>query len=549
MLATKIKQHMTINFEKIDKVENWIFLSITILNLIPIFVGKFFPTMDGAAHLYNSNLINNLLFESKLNDFFIFNPEPVPNWTSHLFLSILNKFTPAFIAEKVFLILYFIGLPYAFRRLVKVINSKNIFFSYLIFPFTYSFMFMLGFYNFSIAIIFMFITLQYWIKYEDNFSIKRKIIFFLFIILTYFSHILVFAITLLLIGLNVFFKNVVQAINSPNSLNKCMINAIKKTKTLIIISFIPLLLLFYYFYSRPSTGNNVFLKPQELIDWLKNIRSIIIYNISIEEVYTKKIFYSIIILLLAAFYNRINAIGSQFHSFSKRKLYSTIKGNLYISDLWIFAAIIILIMYFVLPDSNGSAGFLSARLGFLFFILLIIWLSAQKYPKWLIILSVIVVLYCNFKLVKYYASAIKTLNKIAVNCNEASLQIEPNSIVLPLNYSDNWLVGHFSNYLGIDKPMIILENYECGTGYFPLKWNKNIMPNILLGNLSSNEFPCVFWESNMENTKVKIDYVFVLGTFEKISDSCNLNIKNVVLDNYNLIYSNNNCQLYKIKSH
>ena len=60
---------------------------------------------------------------------------------------------------------------------------------------------------------------------------------------------------------------------------------------------------------------------------------------------------------------------------------------------------------------------------------------------------------------------------------------------------------------------------------------------------------CVFWESNMENTKVKIDYVFVLGTFEKISDSCNLNIKNIVLDNYNLIYSNNNCQLYKIKSY
>ena len=70
MYLHQIKQNM--NLKGIEKVERWFFLAMTLLNLMPIFVGKFFPTMDGAAHLYNSNLINHLLFESRLNDFFIF---------------------------------------------------------------------------------------------------------------------------------------------------------------------------------------------------------------------------------------------------------------------------------------------------------------------------------------------------------------------------------------------------------------------------------------------------------------------------------------------
>ena len=99
---------MTLNLKKIYKVENWFFLSVTILNLSPIFIGEFFSTMDGPAHLYNSNLINRLLFESKLNDFFIFNQEPIPNWTGHIFLSVINKFAPAFITEKGLLIFFFL---------------------------------------------------------------------------------------------------------------------------------------------------------------------------------------------------------------------------------------------------------------------------------------------------------------------------------------------------------------------------------------------------------------------------------------------------------
>ena len=124
-------------------IEKYFFLIVTILNLIPVLSGKFFTTLDGAAHLYNSNLINILLFENNidLQNFFVLNHEPVPNWTGHFILSFFNYFFPAFIAEKILVLLYLIGLPYSFRRLIKTISPDNYLLSYFIFPFSYSLFF------------------------------------------------------------------------------------------------------------------------------------------------------------------------------------------------------------------------------------------------------------------------------------------------------------------------------------------------------------------------------------------------------------------------
>ncbi|HBL73696.1 MAG: hypothetical protein A2W90_13215 [Bacteroidetes bacterium GWF2_42_66] len=532
------------NWLKTDKVEKWIFLLMTGINLVPVLIFKFFPTMDGAAHLYNSNLINCLLFESNplLNSFFDFNPVPVPNWTGHLFLSVFNYFLPAFIAEKALLIFYFVGLPYAFRGLINTINPENRLLSYLIFPFTYSFLLLLGFYNFSIAIVLMLITLQCWIRESDRWpiSIRKIILLSILMVFTYFSHVVVFAILLLLIGIDLFFKEILLARQKSNGLNPFF----KKTGILIGVSFIPIVLLLF-FIIRPSVGSPTFLERYELIAWLKKIRPIIAYNIEVEEVYTTKIFYVITGLLVIVGYTRINQVIQTVVSSPKSKFFSILKQNIFSSESWIVAALLVLALYFILPDSNGSAGFVSIRFGLLFFIILLIWITSQTIPKWLVITAVVVVLFVHLKRERFYLSVIKDLNTIAVDCYSASKQIAPNSIVLPVNYSNNWLVGHFSNYLGIDKPMIILENYECGSGLFPLKWKESFIPNTMLGNLTANQLPCLQWKSNIENSMAKIDYVFVLGNLDMKTDSCSTVLKDAIFENYELICSNNNYQLFK----
>lgn len=121
------------NTLRINQLERLLFFTITVLTLLPVLCFKFFPTMDGPAHLYNSNLINSLLFDNNetLHSFFIFNSLPVPNWTGHLILSIFNFFLPSFIAEKILLVFYVVGIAYSFRCLVLAFAPENIFFTYL----------------------------------------------------------------------------------------------------------------------------------------------------------------------------------------------------------------------------------------------------------------------------------------------------------------------------------------------------------------------------------------------------------------------------------
>jgi len=129
---------LNLTFSK--KAEAVIFFIVTLLNLYPVLSNQYFPTLDGAAHLYNANIIKELILhpEGAFANYFEFNSSPVPNWTGHFILTFFRFIFPAFLAEKCLLIIYLVGLPYAFRSLVKRLNPKNALGAYFIFPFCYT---------------------------------------------------------------------------------------------------------------------------------------------------------------------------------------------------------------------------------------------------------------------------------------------------------------------------------------------------------------------------------------------------------------------------
>ena len=65
--------------------------------------------------------------------------------------------------------------------------------------------------------------------------------------------------------------------------------------------------------------------------------------------------------------------------------------------------------------------------------------------------------------------------------------------------------------------------------------------------IESGKFLCRQWKSNKQNSRKSINYVFVLGDFPYELDSCNQAIKDVIQKNYDLIYKNESCNLFKIK--
>ncbi|MBL0047326.1 MAG: hypothetical protein IPP32_04415 [Bacteroidetes bacterium] len=65
----------------------YLFYGVFLANIIFLFSIELYPSSDGAAHLYNSNLIYHLIKGDSeiINTFFVFNTIPVPNWMDHFF--------------------------------------------------------------------------------------------------------------------------------------------------------------------------------------------------------------------------------------------------------------------------------------------------------------------------------------------------------------------------------------------------------------------------------------------------------------------------------
>src|SRR5690349_10125799 len=80
----------------------YLFHAVVLLNTLPALLFRFFPTMDGPAHLYNARLIRELLGgNSALAPYVVLNDFPVPNWLGHFILAAAGAVVPAFLAEKI----------------------------------------------------------------------------------------------------------------------------------------------------------------------------------------------------------------------------------------------------------------------------------------------------------------------------------------------------------------------------------------------------------------------------------------------------------------
>ena len=124
-----------------DRTNRWekiLFIIFSLINLLPLFTSTIFPTIDGAAHLNNAVLFRHLVSGNEfLEQYFMFNHEPVPNWSGHILLMLLDFFLPPLIALKMLQVLIIGLLPFAFRYLVVAIAPQNRYFSFLIFQSIY----------------------------------------------------------------------------------------------------------------------------------------------------------------------------------------------------------------------------------------------------------------------------------------------------------------------------------------------------------------------------------------------------------------------------
>lgn len=507
-------------FDLIKKHEARLFYFLVLINLIPLFAGTYFPALDSPAHLYNSKLILELIGGSSpvVHQFYLLN-ELVPNLSGHAIIALFMTVLPPFLAEKAFLVIYAIGLPFSFRYLLKSTPSTNISFSFLILPFVYSYLFSLGFYNFSISLVFMFLALGYWIKTSNKkASIGSVLLLSILCFLTFTSHLVMYVLlfTFLLAQIGIaYFRWFFGQKEKKRYVNVAWV---KQLGVVLIANLIPLYFTGVYFSKRPQTGVDYgFISWTERLSYFTDFRPLIAYNPEIEQYFTKALFFLFVLLILLAVVFRVRKYLEQKRMKSSRIEFLSKLVNSPSLLATIFC-IISFAAFLIMPDSDGYSSYVSVRMALLFLIFIIYWVATTIHQKRIAILCIPVIMYVVVGLSVYYSYVVKGSNPIANEIVSISELIEPNSIVMPIDVSNNWLLENHSNYLGVKKPMIILANYEASLDYFPVKWNDNkAKVKFLKGEFGSCSLA---YPLSGNGDALNIDYLFVLGPISNLNREC-----------------------------
>lgn len=528
MVHSEIQYFYKMSFLKQRRIEPFLFGTMVLISIIPILVFKHFPTLDGPAHLYNSNLLGHLLSgDSFLGNYFKLNNISTPNWLGHFAILIFQRIFGSIIAEKIIVIICIAGLAYSFRFLLTTLNPHQIAISYLILPFTYSFFLFLGFFNFILSTALLFVCLTLFVKLANRYSVLVHISIIICLLLTYFAHPFGFFAFLLSAGT---YYLVLLPSMVKNSFKPPLLLALQLASAIAI----PCLLYLNYAGNGVVSLSNEKLPFSELFWWIYRLRSLVVFNFGREQIYTTIIFALIIAFIALIAIRKFNSNNFQKPS--------------YLNCAWLISGAILLALYFILPNQINSGGYVSDRLNFLFFIFIIIWISTYTWNKKLVIVACVVSVICHIGLLNYYVKQISWLNSYAKEVHTLSEKIGENSIILPMGTPPDWMLGHISNYIGAEKKVVILENYEAYTGYFPTLWNWDSIPNLTMGNTNLNEICTNSFQTEFNRTLgKKVDYIIFTGKIN-MQNECKVKIDSILNQSYQelCISADSTFRLYKI---
>ncbi len=519
---------------KYFNIEGIIFYSLVFVGLYPIFGQKYFTTLDGGAHLYNSNIINAFISGNATlyEEIFSINTELVPNWIGHFVIAVLLFFTKSYIAEKIVISITLVLTSIFFRKLILRINQKNSYLSFLCLPFTHYYLLYLGFYNFTIGILFFLLLLLFWLSNKEKNSYKSPVIAVL-LLLIYFSHLFVLIIALIYLFIDI----CVEILTEYKKTNP--LNIIKKYSPIVIASIPSIILTLLYFKNR--IGNNsiekIYLSSKEICIMILNGDLFKVFSDD-ESILAKT--FTVIILLLYLFSTTFYYIRQKKKNIKNKK-----QNNVIIT--FNIIVVCIFLMLFILPNDDGYGGYITIRLIYFFLIFLIfstvLLLSSNNFFKIIFIITISIGQYKNIELKQNGQMWLNTEKK---DFEKVSTLIPNNSRLFTYltSKNDNWLGGHFVESLGADNRILVLNNYEASKGYFPVSYKKREFPKYFMGNeLLFYDLVQKYGNIN-DSTHINVNYILVYGDTQNVGDYYTFIEK--IKGNYTQIFSTHKVNLFEL---
>ena len=138
-------------YKSIDKL---IILVLLFVHLTPLYTNDYFLTQDSPSHLYNGYVLKSILSSDNylLSEYFTFQFSFSPNLVSTLLYTVFSFIFSQQITYVLIHIIIWVLLPFSVYYLLIFNRKENGFLTVFVFPFLYSFPFILGFDSFCLGL-------------------------------------------------------------------------------------------------------------------------------------------------------------------------------------------------------------------------------------------------------------------------------------------------------------------------------------------------------------------------------------------------------------
>lgn len=449
------------------RLEPWLYRLLVVLHLLPIWATKWFVTLDGPSHLYNARIVRDLVLgDPFFSRFFHLSPYPEPYWTGHATMALLLMVLPAWLVEKLLWSTAVVGLAWAFRRFIHALAPGRPWASLLVMPFLLHYAVRMGFLNFSLSLpILLLAVAEVWHGLVHGST--RAAVLMPVLVLLYFTHLFAFV-----AGVGIIAAMLVWA-----HLPGIPLHGRKSLRPVLFSMALPLVLTAGYFATHePEQPGTTHVETALLWNWLLEGRCWNALGVAGEQLACTLTAAPLLLGGVLALFLRARRGNFRFQP----------------ADFWPLVAGGLLVGYFILPDVVGGGSSVSPRLHLLGMFFLAIALTCSDLPvRALQLMVALVVLVDGYHLRLHHGSAV-SLGRECAELMAVQPAVEDRSVLLPLNWSGNWMHSNLSNYLGTGPArVVVLDHFTAQAPFNPAQWNPGMLAHATVGTFATSNQPCV----------------------------------------------------------
>ncbi|HRD53109.1 MAG TPA: hypothetical protein PKY96_10740 [Flavobacteriales bacterium] len=192
--------------------------------------------------------------------------------------------------------------------------------------------------------------------------------------------------------------------------------------------------------------------------------------------------------------------------------------------VWLILAACVLLGFLVLPDVAAGGSSASPRALLFFMLLLSLAIAATDALRMPAIAAVIIVVAGDAWHTSLQARTARSLSQEAETMLAAAEPIGNGAVVLPLNYSGNWVHSNLSSYIAATRKAVVLDNFIATAPFSPVQWRQEMLP-YAIGNFATSNTPCVEIEQYEKTNGVAVTHVLFWKAPAETADSCLLSTR------------------------